>query len=63
MVTVYVPAGVAELVVTIIVAEAAPPVMETELGLKLAVAPLGSTLVTVRLTVPVKPPLGVIVTV
>jgi hypothetical protein len=63
MVTVYLPAGVAELVVTVIVAEAAPPVMETVLGLKLAVAPLGSTLVTVRLTVPVKPPLGVIVTV
>ena len=57
MVTVDVPAGVELLVVIFNVEE-----LVAGLGVKLPVAPLGSPL-TLKLTLPVNPPEGVIVTV
>ena len=54
-----VPVGVVPAVVTVIVDE---PDVVTEAGLKLALAPAGSPLA-LKVTVPVKPPDGVTVTV
>jgi hypothetical protein len=54
IVTAKLPAGVAAVVVTLIVEE-----VVAALGLKVAVAPLGNPLA-LKLTVPVKPPDGVI---
>jgi hypothetical protein len=59
MVSVYVPAGVEVLVVTVIVEL---PDTATEPGLKLAVAPVGSPLA-LNVTVPLNPPDGVTVAV
>ena len=59
IVTVNVPAGVLELVVTDMVDEPEPV---TDVGLKLALAPLGNPLV-VKLTALLKPPEPVIVAV
>jgi hypothetical protein len=50
-----VPAGVLELVVTLMVLLPVPPLIEV--GLNVALAPVGSPLA-VKLTVPVKPPDG-----
>jgi hypothetical protein len=60
IVKVYVPAGVAVVVLTVRVELPEPPVIDE--GTKLALAPVGNPL-TLRLTVSVKPPLGVIVAV
>lgn len=60
IVSVYVPAAVAAVVLTVRVELPEPPA--TDAGAKLALAPAGSPLA-LRLTVPVKPPLGVIVVV
>ena len=54
-----VPVGVVLLVLTVIVEE---PDVVTDVGLKLALAPVGNPLA-LRLTVPVKPPDGVAVAV
>jgi hypothetical protein len=58
MVTVELPTGVLDVVVTVIVDD---PVPVTVVGLKLAVAPVGSPL-TVKPVVPVKPPEAVTAT-
>ena len=60
MVSVYVPVGVVELVVTLMVLLPEPPVMG--FGLNEALAPEGSP-PTLRLTLPVKPPVGLTVAV
>jgi hypothetical protein len=59
MVRVELPTGVLPLVVTVMVDDPEPV---TVVGLKLAVAPVGSPLA-LKLTVPLKPPDGVIVAV
>ena len=60
IVSVYVPAGVLELVVTLRVLLPEPPVIG--FGLKLPLAPEGSPL-TLNVTLPLKPPDGVTLTV
>lgn len=60
IVSVYVPAGVAVVVLTVRVELPEPPA--TAAGTKLPLAPAGSPL-TLKLTVSVKPPLGVMVAV
>jgi hypothetical protein len=59
MVRVELPTGVLALVVTVIVDD---PVPVTVVGLKVAVAPVGSPLA-LKVTIPLKPPEGVIVAV
>ena len=56
------PAGVELVVLTVMVEDAElVPVIETGVGLKLTLMPVGKLLVTLRLTFPVKPPEGVTV--
>jgi hypothetical protein len=61
IVSVDVPTGVVRLVVTVRAMDPLPP--ETEVGVKVAVAPVGKPAVTEKLTAPVNPLIGVTVVV